>query len=347
MPQDRHPAAGLHALLVLQRLRCLAVSQPLCSGSPSGGGDRRRNRPGRGLPIVWWFTAPGVLNAILLNLVVVCSVNTLVFNGNPLLRYDGYYVLSDLLGVPNLGQQSRALLGGGIRRWFLVGGAAEDRSLPKERRALLLLYAVASSCYRWAVMAAILSLFYRLAKMHGVEVVGGLAALAVVAGCSACRSPGGGDSSAIRAAGAAFVGAECAAAVVLLGLVAALLLVPVPYRIVAPAVASSPAMRGASSSHAGPARTVRGPRSRGGGRAGSGALWSIWICAARSSNSPVKLQSATPATGRPASAAGRGSGGGLRRFPPPRLIWKIWRIACGNGSRTKNGWCCGAPRREP
>ena len=41
-----------------------------------------------------------------MNLIFVCSVSTLLFNGNPLLRFDGYYVFSDLLEMPNLRQRA-------------------------------------------------------------------------------------------------------------------------------------------------------------------------------------------------------------------------------------------------
>jgi len=47
---------------------------------------------------LWWLSEPGLTNTLLLNVLVACSVNTLFLNGNPLLRYDGYYVLSGLAG---------------------------------------------------------------------------------------------------------------------------------------------------------------------------------------------------------------------------------------------------------
>ncbi len=52
--------------------------------------------------IVWASTGPGTVNALAYNTVLVASVSTIVFNANPLLRFDGYYILSDLLDVPNL-----------------------------------------------------------------------------------------------------------------------------------------------------------------------------------------------------------------------------------------------------
>jgi putative peptide zinc metalloprotease protein len=187
--------------------------------------------------IVWWFTAPGLLNSLLLNLVVICSVNTLLFNGNPLMRFDGYYVLADWLGVPNLAQQSRALLGDRVRRFFLDREVAENRSLPAERRPLLALYAVASSCYRWMVVAAVLYVVYQLAKANDVEVLGTAAVLLIAVGMVGVpvyqslrffQHPG--NRRRLRR------GRVRIAMLAALGLVAAVMLIPVPYRIVAPAV---------------------------------------------------------------------------------------------------------------
>ncbi|WP_425396861.1 site-2 protease family protein [Aeoliella sp.] len=59
---------------------------------------------------VWWSTEPGLVNMLALNTMVVASVGTLLVNANPLMRYDGYYLLSDLCEAPNLWQRSRDAL---------------------------------------------------------------------------------------------------------------------------------------------------------------------------------------------------------------------------------------------
>ena len=60
---------------------------------------------------LWWNSAgQPFLNNLSLSLMIVCSVNTVVFNGNPLMRYDGYYILSDWLEIPNLAERSTPLL---------------------------------------------------------------------------------------------------------------------------------------------------------------------------------------------------------------------------------------------
>ncbi|MBI9016209.1 MAG: efflux RND transporter periplasmic adaptor subunit [Phycisphaerae bacterium] len=57
--------------------------------------------------VVWANTSVGVAHSIAYNLIFVASISALVFNGNPLLRFDAYYVLSDLVEIPNLAQRSK------------------------------------------------------------------------------------------------------------------------------------------------------------------------------------------------------------------------------------------------
>ena len=60
---------------------------------------------------VWVNTGPGVVNGIAYNIMMVASVSTLLFNLNPLLRFDGYYILADITDSPNLQPRS-------TRQWF-------------------------------------------------------------------------------------------------------------------------------------------------------------------------------------------------------------------------------------
>lgn len=57
--------------------------------------------------IIWSQTGPGVLNSLSFNMMIIGSVSSLVFNGNPLLRFDAYYMLSDYLEIPNLYQKAQ------------------------------------------------------------------------------------------------------------------------------------------------------------------------------------------------------------------------------------------------
>jgi len=132
--------------------------------------------------LLWWFSEPGLLNTLCLSMMFVCSVNTLLFNGNPLLRYDGYFILSDLVEVPNLSQQSRALVGRGLGRFFLGMESIEDRSLPDGKRGFLATYGVAATLYRWFVVIGILWFCYQFLEPYGLELLARGFSLFVIAG---------------------------------------------------------------------------------------------------------------------------------------------------------------------
>jgi putative peptide zinc metalloprotease protein len=129
---------------------------------------------------LWWSSQPGWFHSMCLNVMFVCSVNTVFLNGNPLLRYDGYFVLSDLLEAPNLWQRSRALVYGFLRR--LCIDLEIDQTLPRQGRFWLLLYGITSSLYRTLVVAAILLFIYKLLKPYRLQSLAAVFAVAVIAG---------------------------------------------------------------------------------------------------------------------------------------------------------------------
>lgn len=118
---------------------------------------------------MWWFTVPGAFNSLCLNVVFVCSVSTVLFNGNPLLRYDGYYILSDLVEIPNLRQQAAALFRNWMSVWFLDTELANRRLLPHRRKAFLITWHVASWLYRLLVIWGIMWFVHRVLDPYGLE----------------------------------------------------------------------------------------------------------------------------------------------------------------------------------
>ena len=121
---------------------------------------------------IWWNTDPGMLHYLCLSTMFVCSVSTIIFNSNPLLRYDGYYILSDLLEVPNLAQKSRAAMIGLLRQWCLGIEWNDQHGLPPRQRALFALYSVASVCYRWMVLIGILWFLSKVFEPYGLQAIG-------------------------------------------------------------------------------------------------------------------------------------------------------------------------------
>lgn len=95
----------------------------------------------------WLVLEPGLLRSLLYNVMVVGSVSTVLFNANPLLRFDGYYMLMDAIDIPNLGQRANAWWQHLLRRRGF--GIPEDppEALPAERRWFAA-YAPAALVYR-------------------------------------------------------------------------------------------------------------------------------------------------------------------------------------------------------
>jgi putative peptide zinc metalloprotease protein len=105
---------------------------------------------------VWANAEPGVVRAVAYNVILIASVSTLLFNGNPLLRFDAYYILADLIEIPNLYSRSLKYLGYLIQRYlFGVKDIENPVSAPGER-AWFVFYAVAAFIYRLFVYAVII-----------------------------------------------------------------------------------------------------------------------------------------------------------------------------------------------
>ena len=121
---------------------------------------------------IWWFSVPGLLHFLALNIMFVASVGTFLFNINPLLRFDGYYVLSDYLEIPNLRQKASKIMTQKCSQWFLGMEPPDDPFLPKKNHGWFAFYSVAAVCYRWVIMASILFFLYTLFKSYDLIIVG-------------------------------------------------------------------------------------------------------------------------------------------------------------------------------
>ncbi len=126
---------------------------------------------------VWLFAADGIVRDLCVTLMLVCSVSTIFFNGNPLLRYDGYFVLSDLLGIPNLAAESSGLIRQGLRR-IVWGSTSLSAKRSPQRAVLLIFYGITSGIYRVAVLAVILMMLYRFAGQWQMGTVAGMVIVA-------------------------------------------------------------------------------------------------------------------------------------------------------------------------
>ncbi len=148
--------------------------------------------------ILWMLTPPGLLNALLFNVVMLCSLNTVLVNGNPLLRYDGYYLLSDWVERPNLSEHAKrelVKLTSGLTRSF-----SGEQQYSRQIKIWLLSYAVLAFFYRWIVIGVILLALISFASLWQAQTMG------IVLACVLLMAMMAGRSKAKRMAGETKVG---------------------------------------------------------------------------------------------------------------------------------------------
>ncbi|MGQ0752037.1 MAG: peptidase M50 [Betaproteobacteria bacterium] len=179
---------------------------------------------------VWLSVEAGWVRDIAFVVMLIASVSTVLFNGNPLLRFDGYHLLCDLLDLPNLDSRSRAWWRGVIQRRLF---RFETTALPLARgeRKWVVLYAPLAWAYRLYI--GLLIVLWMAAKSAAIALViaAALIVTLIVVPCAAfvravLRYP----RETERRRGKWVLAGTCA------GVVAGIALVPLPYATVAPAV---------------------------------------------------------------------------------------------------------------
>jgi putative peptide zinc metalloprotease protein len=128
---------------------------------------------------VWWNTpSKPFVNHLSLSLMTVCSVSTVFFNANPLMRFDGYYVVADWLEVPNLRDRSNRFLKNLVLDHCMGVEVQPEAYMVLGRRVLFIFYAISSYIYRWVVTFSILWFLYMFLKPYKLGAVSAFLALA-------------------------------------------------------------------------------------------------------------------------------------------------------------------------
>jgi putative peptide zinc metalloprotease protein len=118
--------------------------------------------------LVWIHAQEGLVRAFAFNVMVIGGVSTVLFNGNPLLRFDGYYVFADLIEIPNLGQRANRYVGYLVQHYlFGIEDVENPVTAPGEPKWLLS-YAIASFIYRLFIVAAIVIFVANIFPLIGV-----------------------------------------------------------------------------------------------------------------------------------------------------------------------------------
>ncbi|KAA9009468.1 PqqD family peptide modification chaperone [Histidinibacterium aquaticum] len=113
---------------------------------------------------VWLAIEPGIERALLFNVVLIGTVSTVLFNGNPLLKFDAYFVLSDWLEMPNLAKRSSEYLAD--RAYVHVFGLRSDLEVPPDEARILGTYGSLALLYRLSltivIVAVVSQMFFAL-----------------------------------------------------------------------------------------------------------------------------------------------------------------------------------------
>ncbi len=137
---------------------------------------------------VWAATESSWLNSLAYNVLFLASVVTVLFNINPLMRYDGYYILSDWLEIPNLRQRANQHVVNLLKRLFLglpcqrvAGDSIPSRvaGCPSPRRLSIILttFGIAATVYRIGLLIALASLLASRMFIVGAAIGGGYLAI--------------------------------------------------------------------------------------------------------------------------------------------------------------------------
>ncbi|WP_439150629.1 peptidase M50 [Sulfitobacter sp.] len=106
---------------------------------------------------VWLNAESGAVTAVAFNVMLIGGISTLLFNGNPLLRFDGYYVLADWIEIPNLSGRSTNYLTYLIQRYIYGMHEADKVTSLWSERIWFVFYGIAAFIYRMFIMFAIIA----------------------------------------------------------------------------------------------------------------------------------------------------------------------------------------------
>jgi putative peptide zinc metalloprotease protein len=104
----------------------------------------------------WVLVEPGVVRSLLFNVMLIAGVSTVIVNGNPLLRFDGYFVFSDLIEMPNLAQRGQRYLRYLSDRYLFGAKSIEPPHETAEAKRWLFFYTISAWVYRIIITVSII-----------------------------------------------------------------------------------------------------------------------------------------------------------------------------------------------
>ena len=117
--------------------------------------------------LVWLIVEPGLIRNIAFATTIITTVSILLFNANPLLRFDGYYILQDAIDIPNLATRSTRYLKYLCKRYLFNVHSIETPVTATRERRWLAAYGVLAIVYRWFITAVICVFLYNSLPLIG------------------------------------------------------------------------------------------------------------------------------------------------------------------------------------
>jgi putative peptide zinc metalloprotease protein len=119
--------------------------------------------------IVWWGTAAGVYaHELAYKVMLITGVAVVIVNLNPLIKLDGYYFFSELIGVPDIKEKSTSFVTGWIKRNMFALPADHDYVTPR-RAWLYVVYALLSGAYSYLLLLAVARFAYNVMRNYSPE----------------------------------------------------------------------------------------------------------------------------------------------------------------------------------
>ncbi|MBP7143364.1 MAG: PqqD family peptide modification chaperone [Opitutaceae bacterium] len=123
---------------------------------------------------LWLLFPDGIARNLAFNAMLVASINTLLFNANPLMRFDGYYVVCDLLEIPNLRAKAIAYCSYHLQRFLLGYRNAQQEALMSSdtRGSVFVIYAILAYLYMIFIIYGLTQIFARVLAPYGLHDIG-------------------------------------------------------------------------------------------------------------------------------------------------------------------------------
>ena len=118
---------------------------------------------------IWWGTSPGTaIHDFAYTVILLTGVAVVLVNWNPLIKLDGYYIMTDLLGIPDLKEASTLYLSSWVKRniWRLP---VEVPRVPKRRRPGYVVYAILSGLYSYTILYVFASFIGNIARNFSAD----------------------------------------------------------------------------------------------------------------------------------------------------------------------------------